>query len=146
MANEDSRTGGGPLLPPPPPSVGLKKGKDSPLYIQDTVPAEDVRRSKSSGCWMCGCDGDHDVIPPASTIKTTPTTAVGLNRRGNGEATDLAPDLFPPGAAVVVDYLRTYGFPTGLCKTLVNHEVYDYDDPLTYLISYCQLKISHLTD
>ena len=131
MSNEDTKNGGDPLLPPPPPSifesVGLRSrggGKESPLYIQDNAPAEDVRRSKSSGCWLCGCDADHDVIPPASTIRAPPTATISNNRRGN-EVTDMAPapDLFPSGAGAVVDYLKTNGFPTGLCKTLVNLEV-----------------------
>lgn len=124
MANEGSKTGGDSLLPPPPPSVfesvGLRSrggGNNRPPadYLAE---AEGARRSKSSGCWLCGCDADHDVIPPASTVKATPTTTDSLNR-----ATDLSPDLFPPGAGAVVDYLRTHGFPTGLCKTLINLEV-----------------------
>ena len=137
MANEGSKTVDGPLLPPPPPSVfesvGLRSRgtkKDSPVYIQDTSPAEDVRRIRSSGCWLCGCDSDHDVIPPpASTTKASPTTNNSLNRRRN-DLPDLAPDLFPAGAAAVVDYLRTYhGFPTGLIKTLVNLEVGPHNQP-----------------
>ena len=133
MTNEDHKNGGDPLLPPPPPSifesVGLRSrggGKESPLYIQDTAPAEDVRRTKSSGCWLCGCDADHDVIPPASTFRAPPTAISSINNRRGNEVTDLAPDagsLFPPGAGAVVDYLKTNGFPTGLCKTLVNLEV-----------------------
>ena len=132
MSNEDSKSGGSLLTPPPPLSAGQRspaigRTKDSLLYIQDTAPAEDVRRSRSSGCWLCGCDGDHDVIPPASTTKatSTPTATNGLNHRNN-EVADMAPTLFPPGATAVVEYLRTYGFPTGLCKSLINHEVPTY--------------------
>ena len=130
MANEGSKTGGDPLLPPPPPpsifeSVGLRhRGGGNPPAADYLAAAEGARRSKSSGCWLCGCDADHDVIPPASTIKASPATTNSLNR-----VTDTAPDLFPPSATAVVDYLRTHGFPTGLCKTLVNLEVIGPTNP-----------------
>ena len=146
MANEDIKTGGVPLLPPPPPlePASLRSrgaGKDIPIYISPGAPAEGVRRSKSSGCWICGCDADHDVIPPSSsttTTKASPGTTNSLNR-----VTDHAPDLFPPGAGAVVDYLKTHGFTSGLLKSLVNLEVRPTNPPFSSLYSPAYLPYSY---
>ena len=100
------------------------------LYVQDAAPTEDVQQTKRG--WfdgLCTCGATGDVIPPSSS--STPARSADArsdgrtSRSGSRTWSELSPGIgstdFPPGAMAVVDYLTTYSFPQGLCKTVVNY-------------------------
>ena len=96
------------------------------LYVQDAAPAEDVQQTKRS--WLQGlcASRDVDVIPPSSSSARSDARSDGrTSRSGSRTWSEVSPGIgstdFPPGSMVVVDYLKSYAFPLGLCKTVVNY-------------------------
>ena len=113
-------------------------GKAASTTREAATPTKEVRRSRgnnSIGLW-CGCDYDKDVIQPS--VKASAAHQNRINQKqaisaasplksggsiSSPTATaDIAPETFPPpDAAAMVDYLKSYDFPIGLCKSMVFH-------------------------
>ena len=122
MANEDGKSGDG-------------GGKASSI-VREAASTKEVRRSagKNSLYMCCGCDYEKDVIQPSVQASAANQNRINQNKaitaasplKSRASITtqastgDVALEIFPPpDAAAMVDYLKSHGFPIGLCKSMV---------------------------
>ena len=112
-------------------------GRNASSIVRDATSTKERRSTgKNSLYFCCGCNYEKDVIQPsvkaatANQNRTNQKQAISaaspLKARGSittqTPTGGIAPQSFPPPASVeMVDYLKSCGFPIGLCKSMVIH-------------------------